>query len=86
MLVSCRKVGNSFVATIPNEIINLLNIMAGDELEVSANGKSVIMTPIKKKLKGELFLEQFYQKSIDEIGQIETELADWGEPVGDEIW
>ena len=40
------------------------------------------------KLKGELFLEQYHGKPIDEIGIVsETEPeVDWGKPVGEEIW
>lgn len=38
------------------------------------------------KLEGEKMMEQYFRENIDDIGQIETEIIDWGEPVGNEEW
>lgn len=86
MAVICRKVGNSITATIPGEIVKLLGIIPGDKFEVSTDNKSVTFTPVKKKLRGELFLEQYYEKPLTDIGDFGTELLDWGSPEGDEEW
>jgi len=48
----------------------------------------------KKKLKGEKYLEDFYQKNISEIWKdfengkirLNSEEVDWGKPVGNEVW
>ncbi len=86
MAVTCRKVGNSLTATIPNEIIRKLGIKPGDTMDVSTVDNTIVFTPKKKRLRGEVFLEEYYQKSISEIGQLETEIVDWGEPQGEEVW
>ncbi len=86
MSVTCRKVGNSITATIPNEIIKELGIKPGDSMDVSTVNNTIVFIPAKKKLKGEIFLEEFYGKPISEIGGFETEVVDWGEPQGDEEW
>ena len=41
----------------------------------------------KKKLKGEIFLEAFYGKPIEEIGIIceNNPEVDWGNPIGEEM-
>lgn len=88
MSVVCRKVGNSTTVTIPNEIIKQIGIKPGDEMDISTDGTSIIFVPIRKKLKGEIFLEEYYGKPIEEIGVISENNPeiDWGKPVGEEIW
>ena len=86
MSIICRKVGNSITATIPNEIIKKMGIKPGDEIDVSEDGKVIILTPVKKRLRGEIFVENFYNKPIEQVGKIETDPIDWGKPVGEEIW
>ena len=86
MSVTCRKVGNSITATIPIEIIKKLGIKPGDSMDVSTVDNTIVFIPIKKKLKGELFLEEYYGKPISEIEAFGTEEVDWGEPQGDEEW
>ncbi len=85
MTAICRKVGNSIIVTIPNEITKKLGIRPGDKMHISENKGAIVLVPVKKKLRGEVFLEAYYNKSIDQIGEIETETVDWGAPQGDEI-
>ncbi|MCR5453158.1 MAG: hypothetical protein K6F00_11080 [Lachnospiraceae bacterium] len=42
----------------------------------------------KKKLKGDIFLEEYYGKPIEEIGVIceDNPVINWGKPSGEEIW
>ena len=86
MDVAIRKVGNSAVVTIPQDIINQLNVKIGDSVEMSVENKIAYLKPKRKRLRGELFLEDFYGKSYDKIGMIDTEDIDTGEPVGEEAW
>lgn len=44
-----RKVGNSFTVTIPREIIQGLELKAGDELDVRARGGLVELVPIVRR-------------------------------------
>lgn len=86
MPVICRKVGNSVTATIPNEIIKKLGIKPGDKMNISEENGIIILVPLKRKLRGEAFIESYYGKAIEEIEGIETEKVDWGEPKGGEVW
>ncbi len=86
MSVICRKVGNGLTATIPNNIVKTVGIRPGDEVEISIDKNRIVLTPKKKRLRGEFILENFYNKPLDQIGKIDTEIVDWGEPVGEEVW
>ena len=86
MSVICRKVGNSITTTIPQEIVKSLGIQPGDKLNITEDGNSIVIIPAKKRLKGEVFLEEYYQKPLAEIEPLETEIVDWGNPQGEEIW
>ncbi len=86
MNVTLREVGNSYVTTIPKDIVTLLNISKGDRLEIKVKNENIIMTPLKKRLRGELFLESIYNRPINEIKEWEYECTDTGSPVGDEEW
>lgn len=89
-IVKLRTVGNSTVITIPNANLITANKKSGDEFEVHNFGEGgFLITPIKekKKLKGEIFLEEYYGKPIEEIGMVGSDHElNWGEPVGEEIW
>lgn len=88
MSVVCRKVGNSTTVTIPNEIIKQIGVRPGDEMDITTDGKTITFIPIRKKLRGEIFLEEYYGKPIEEIGAIDNNEpeVDWGDPIGEEIW
>ena len=47
---------------------------------------SVRVKDERKRTSVEKRLEQFYGKPIEEIGVIEEEEVDWGNPVGEEVW
>lgn len=87
MQVSLREVGNSLVTTIPKDVVQELNVKKGDVFEIENDGTRIVLIPIrKKKLKGELFLEAFYEKPIEDIHSWETENVETGDPVGEEVW
>ena len=86
MTVRAREVGNSLVVTIPKESINELNIKKGDLFDVMVNRDNLCFVPKKKKLKGEVFLENYYNKSFDEIEAWGYEDISTGVAIGDEAW
>ena len=86
MTVRAREVGNSLVVTIPKESINELNIKEGDLFDVMVNRDNLCFVPKKKKLKGEVFLENYYNKSFDEIEAWGYEDISTGVAIGDEAW
>ena len=86
MDIKLRTVGHSLTATIPNEIVRMLHLSAGDIFSVTQKSGSILMEPRKKALRGESYLEEFFSKPMDEIGMYDTEVVDTGGPVGGEIW
>lgn len=86
MTVSAREVGNSLVVTIPKESIRQLNIKKGDLFDVTVKENNLCFIPEKTKLKGESFLEDYFNKPFDEIKGWDYEDVGTGEPMGDEVW
>lgn len=86
MEVKLRNVGNSVTATIPKAILEQMGMKAGDTVEFQVLNDYVTMRQKKKKLKGEIYLEKLFGKSMDEIEEFDTEMMDMGAPVGEEIW
>ncbi len=86
MIVSAREVGNSLVVTIPKDTIKELSISKGDCFEVNVKNNELCFIPQKKRLKGEIFLEEYYNKPFNEIEPWECEDISTGEAVGEEIW
>ncbi len=86
MDVSVREAGNSLVVTIPKSIISELRIKKGDLLSISSTSNEIKLIPKKKKLRGELFLEEFYGKPFNEINPWDYEDVSTGIPQGEEIW
>lgn len=83
---SLRNVGNSLVITIPQKILQEASLKKGDIVELSFNNGDIIMSPQKKKLKGEVYLESYYGKPINEIEAWDYENIDTGSPIGEEEW
>ena len=44
--ISLRKVGSSFVTTIPSELVEALHLRAGQKFEVSKESGRLVLTPI----------------------------------------
>ncbi len=86
MEITLREAGNSLVVTIPREIITSIGIKKGDVLDVKSDNKSILITPVKKKLKGEIFLEKYYGKKYADIGSWDYEDVETGAPIGEEEW
>ena len=89
--IKIRNVGNSTVVTIPNSVLESSSTNVGDVVEVKNFGKECfLISPrkAKKKLRGELIMEQFYGKPIEEIGIVNEAEEVWKDkkPVGEEVW
>ena len=44
--ISLRKVGSSFVTTIPSELVEELHLKAGQKFEVSKESGRLVLTPV----------------------------------------
>lgn len=46
MNVTVRKIGNSEGVIIPKEVLDRMNVKAGDRLELVATGKGIALEPV----------------------------------------
>lgn len=52
--VALRKVGSSFVTTVPAEMVNELRLKEGQRFEVSKENGRIVLTPVSADLKAVL--------------------------------
>lgn len=78
---SLQKWGNSAGVRIPKKVIEEAHLKFNEELALSIQGKSVVLTPVKKSKR--LTLEDMLKGVTPEVVGGEY---DWGPPVGREIW
>lgn len=78
---SLQKWGNSAGVRIPKKVIEKAHLKFNEELALSIQGKSVVLTPVKKSKR--LTLEDMLKGVTPEVVGGEY---DWGPPVGREIW
>lgn len=78
---SLQKWGNSAGVRLPQKVIKEANLKLDEPLNISVKGKSVVLTPVRKKQKITLenMLKNVTPKDVG--GEF-----DWGLPVGKEIW
>jgi antitoxin MazE len=79
MITAVTKWGNSQGVRIPRDILDSANISNGDPVEITAEKNAIIIR------------KHHQRKTIQELfecfdGVYMPEEADWGSPVGDEIW
>ncbi len=86
MDVQVREAGNSLVVTIPKDIISEFRIKKGDIFSINASSNEIKLIPKKKKLRGEIFLEEYFGKPFSEIEPWDYEDISTGDPQGEEIW
>jgi putative addiction module antidote len=48
--IALRKVGSSFVATIPVDLVKDLHLQAGQKLQVSKENGRIVLTPVTAEL------------------------------------
>jgi antitoxin MazE len=78
MTVRVQKWGNSLGVRIPKSIARQSAIREGVELEVLREEDRLILRPVRGPSLKELLAEAKPQNRPD--------LADWGRPVGREVW
>ena len=78
---SLQKWGNSAGIRVPKKVIQQANLKLGEDLSVSIDGRSIILTPVNsgRKYKLQDILNGVTPQDIG--GEYE-----WGQPVGKEIW
>lgn len=85
MRTTIRKIGNSAGAILPAAILKKLNLSEGDSIEVSEDGKRIVIEPCNEKPKYTL---SELVAQCDENAPMPKELEEWGniQPVGREVW
>ena len=82
MITKVQKWGNSQGLRLSKELLFGVKISVGDEVDVSANESSLVISPLRL-VRGGCNLKEL-------IGRIpadyEPEAVDWGPPVGHEVW
>lgn len=78
---SLQKWGNSAGVRLPKKVIDEAHLKIDQPLQISIEGKSVVLTPVKQSPKITLstMLKGVTPKDVG--GEY-----DWGEPVGKELW
>ncbi len=78
--IHLAKWGNSRAARIPSKVIEQLNLADNQELRLTIQDDSIVLTPINKKPTN---IHELFADWHDD-GKREHEL-DWGESKGDEL-
>ncbi len=81
MVVKLREVGNSFVMTIPNTIVAVLNLKKGMEADIQLEKDGFFVKPAN--IKGEITIKSLFENYS---GDYIPKEVDWGERVGEEVW
>ncbi len=79
---SLQKWGNSAGIRVPKRIIEQAHLKVGEDLSLSIEGRSIILTPVKsgrRKFKLQEILKNVTPKDVG--GEY-----DWRQPVGKEVW
>lgn len=79
MSTTAQKWGNSIGVRIPKKIAEKLEIVNGSELEVSEDGKNIILKPVSNDPTLEDLMAGITKEN-------QHEEVDWGKPEGDEVW
>lgn len=64
MIKSLVKVGDSFAIEIEESVLNLIGSTSESEFEVTTDGTSLILTPIRDEVRHERF-----RKAVEKIGK-----------------
>ncbi len=59
------QLGNSAAIVLPKDILAMMNIGIGDEVELSMNEKSLVIKPISEKARQELFQSSLKQVMVE---------------------
>ncbi len=82
MLTKVQNWGNSQGIRIPKAVLNETNIVVGDHVDVFAEADRIVIQ-IKNRIRGKYSIENL----VSEIpAEYRSEVEDWGEPAGREVW
>lgn len=82
MVTKVQKWGNSQGLRIAKHILDDVHISVGDNVDVSARGGEIVISPVKR-IRGKYNLKDLVSRIPKGY---KTEEADWGKPVGKEVW
>ena len=89
MTTTIVKWGNSRGIRLPKPFLESLNLKDNDAVDIVLNNDKII---IKKKYRHKTLkqrAEEFYRKDFETVlkeNPYKFEEADWGQPVGEEVW
>ena len=81
MKAKIQKWGNSLGLRLPKVIANDAHLIEGSEVEITLDGKNVVISMAKKR---KYNLSELIKKYPKKKGK--TKEVDWGSPVGREEW
>lgn len=88
MYATIQRWGNSNGLRIPKTLLEALGLRENDRVELTQTADTITIrkaTVVPHKTLEER-LTAFYGRPIDQIGRIQSEEIDWGEPSGAEKW
>ena len=83
MLTTIQKWGNSQAIRIPKTVLEKLMLQENDQVEVTADDNSIIITKTMRKRRAKVSLEERFKNYT---GDYKCTEYDWGKPVGEEVW
>ena len=82
MVTRVQKWGNSQGLRLSKAVLSEAHIDVGDVVDVAVQEGSIVLTPVRR-VRGALDLEQLVAQIPKDY---RPEEADWGPPVGGEVW
>jgi len=83
VLTTIQKWGNSQAIRIPKTVLEKLMLQENDQVEVTADDNSIIITKTMRKRRAKVSLEERFKNYT---GDYKCTEYDWGKPVGEEVW
>lgn len=82
MVTKIQRWGNSQGLRVSKDILQEARIAVGDEVEVVANGRQIVIRP-RVRVKGRYSLKDLVARMPKDYQPHEE---DWGRPMGKEVW
>ena len=82
MVATIQKWGNSQGLRFPKVLLEEARIQLGEEVRLFVEDGRIVVEPVRR-IRGRYKLEDLLADYLD--GE-DRDIADWGEPVGDEVW
>ena len=82
MVTRIQKWGNSQGLRLSKDVLSEAHIDVGDVVDVAVQEGSIVLTPVRR-VRGALDLEQLVAQIPKDY---RPEEAEWGPPIGGEVW